>query len=82
MPNLNGNEKKYLDNCIDTTYVNKLEGIVAKATGSNYVVATSSGITGLHSALTAAGVKTMILLSFQHSHLLHLQMHIVELVRG
>ena len=65
MPNLNGNEKKYLDNCIDTTYVtsvgtyvNKLEGIVAKATGSNYAVATSSGTTGLHSALTAVGVKT------------------------
>lgn len=63
VPNLTGNEKKYLDNCIDTTfvssvgeYVNRFEDMVAKATGSKYAVATSSGTTGLHVALTAAGV--------------------------
>ena len=64
VPNLTGNEKKYLDNCIDTTfvssvgeYVNRFEDMVAKATESKYAVATSSGTTGLHVALTAAGVK-------------------------
>lgn len=64
VPNLTGNEKKYLDNCIDTTfvssvgeYVNRFEDMVANATGSRFAVATSSGTTGLHVALTAAGVK-------------------------
>lgn len=63
-PNLTGNEKKYLDSCIDTTYVssigeyvNRFEEMVSSATGSNYAVATSSGTTGLHVALTAVGVK-------------------------
>lgn len=63
VPNLTGNEKKYLDNCIDTTfvssvgeYVTKFEEMVAAATGSDHAVATSSGTTGLHAALTAAGV--------------------------
>lgn len=64
IPNLTGNEKKYLDNCIDTTYVSsvgeyvtKFEKMVAAATGSIDAVATSSGTTGIHAALTVAGVK-------------------------
>lgn len=64
VPNLTGNEKKYLDNCIDTTYVSsvgeyvtKFEDMVTKATGSIGAVAVSSGTTGIHAALTAAGVK-------------------------
>ncbi len=64
IPNLGGNEKKYLDHCIDTTfvssvgeYVNQFEDMVAKATGSSNAVATSCGTTGLHAALTAAGVR-------------------------
>ena len=64
IPNLTGNEKKYLDNCIDTTfvssvgeYVTKFEKMVAEATGSKGAVATSAGTTGLHAALTAVGVK-------------------------
>lgn len=64
VPNLTGNEKKYLDDCIDTTfvssvgeYVNRFEQMVADATGSRFAVATSSGTTGIHVALTAAGVK-------------------------
>lgn len=64
VPNLTGNEKKYLDNCIDTTfvssvgeYVNQFEKMVAEATGSLEAVATSCGTTGLHAALTVAGVK-------------------------
>lgn len=64
VPNLTGREKEYLDNCIDTTfvssvgeYVNQFERMVADATGSQYAVATSSGTTGIHAALTAIGVK-------------------------
>lgn len=64
VPNLNGNEKKYLDNCIDTTfvssvgeYVNRFEEMVAEATGCEEAVATSCGTTGLHAALTSIGVK-------------------------
>lgn len=64
MPNLTGNEKKYLENCIDTTYVSsvgeyvtKFEEMIADATGSIGAVATSSGTTGIHAALTAVGVK-------------------------
>lgn len=64
VPNLKGNEKKYLDNCIDTTfvssvgeYVTKFEEMVADATGSTKAVATSSGTTGIHAALTAVGIK-------------------------
>lgn len=64
VPNLTGNEKKYLDNCIDTTYVSsvgayvtKFEEMVADATESTSAVATSSGTTGIHAALTAVGVR-------------------------
>lgn len=64
MPNLTGNEKRYLEDCIDSTfvssvgqYVTKFEEMVAKATGSVYAVATSAGTTGIHAALIAAGVR-------------------------
>ena len=63
MPNLTGNEKEYLNNCIDTTYVSsvgeyvtRLEEMCKEACGCAYAVATSAGTTGLHAALTAAGV--------------------------
>lgn len=64
VPNLTGREKEYLNNCIDTTYVSsvgeyvtRLEEMTAVAAGTRYAVATSSGTTGLHAMLTAAGVK-------------------------
>lgn len=64
IPNLTGNEKKYLDNCIDTTfvssvgqYVKQFEEMVAETTGSFEAVATSAGTTAIHAALTAVGVK-------------------------
>lgn len=64
VPTLTGREKEYLNNCIDTTYVSsvgeyvtKLEKMTAEETGSRYAVATSSGTTGLHAMLMAAGVK-------------------------
>ncbi len=63
MPNLTGREKEYLDNCIDTTYVSsvgeyvtRLEDMCKEACGCDYAVAVSAGTTGLHAALTAAGV--------------------------
>ena len=63
MPNLTGREKEYLINCIDTTYVSsvgeyvtKLEDLCKESCGCDAAVATSAGTTGLHAALTAAGV--------------------------
>ena len=64
VPNLTGNERKYLNKCIDTTFVssvgefvNRIEEMTAKLCGAKYGVATSSGTTGLHLALTGCGVK-------------------------
>lgn len=64
VPNLDGNERKYLNQCIDTTFVSsvgefvtRLEKIAAEKTGANFGVATSAGTTGLHLALLAAGVE-------------------------
>lgn len=63
VPNLTGNERKYLNQCIDTTFVSsvgefvgKIEEMTAEKCGVKYGVATSSGTTGLHLALTACGV--------------------------
>ena len=65
VPNLTGNERAYLNRCIDTTfvssvgeYVNKIEEMAAEKSGSRYAVATSSGTTGLHLALTGCGVQS------------------------
>ncbi len=64
VPNLTGNERKYLNKCIDTTFVssvgefvNLIEEMAADKSGARYAVATSSGTTGLHLALTGCGVK-------------------------
>lgn len=64
VPNLTGNERAYLNRCIDTTfvssvgeYVNRIEEMAAEKSGSRYAVATSSGTTGLHLALTGCGVQ-------------------------
>jgi len=63
MPDLSGNERKYLNECIGSTYVSsvgpfvdRLESMVAEISGAKYGVAVSSGTTGLHTALTAYGV--------------------------
>ena len=62
-PDLSGNEARYLQECIDTTFVSsvgpfvdRFEDMVATATGAHSAVAVSSGTTGLHAALTAVGV--------------------------
>lgn len=64
VPNLTGNEKKYLNECIDTTFVSSvgkfvttLEELCCKETGAKYSVATSCGTTGLQLALLSVGVK-------------------------
>lgn len=64
IPDLSGNERKYLNECIDTTFVSsvgpfvdRLEKMVAEIAGCRYGVATSSGTTGLHTALMSYGVK-------------------------
>lgn len=63
-PNLTGNERKYLNECIDTTFVssvgafvNRFEEDVARIAGADYGTATSSGTTGLHMALKSCGVE-------------------------
>jgi len=63
VPNLKGNEAAYLQDCVDTNFVSsvgpfvdRFETQVAEASGGEFAVATSSGTTGLHAALTAVGV--------------------------
>lgn len=64
IPNLKGNEKKYLNDCIETTYVSSVGPYVTKfeeqlehVSGTNYAVATSAGTTALHITLVACGVQ-------------------------
>ena len=58
-----GNEKKYLNECIDSTFVSSVgkfvdefEEKIANYTGAKYAVATSSGTSALHIALLLANV--------------------------
>jgi len=64
-PRFLGNEKKYLNECIDSTFVSsvgkfveKFEGDIAKYTGSKYAIATSNGTSALHISLLLAGVES------------------------
>jgi len=59
-----GNEKKYLNECIDSTfvssvgkYVDKFEEMLANYVGSKYAVAVSNGTSALFVALKIVGVK-------------------------
>lgn len=63
-PNINGNEWKYVKECLDTawvssvgSYVNRFEEMMAEYTGCKYAVATSNGTTALHISLILAGVN-------------------------
>jgi perosamine synthetase len=63
-PRFIGNEKKYLNECIDSTFVSSVgkfvdefEEKIAEYTGSKYAVATSNGTSALHIALLIAEVK-------------------------
>lgn len=59
-----GNEKVYMEECIDSTYVSSVgkfvdlfEERIAEYTGAKYAVAIVNGTTALHVALLMAGVK-------------------------
>ena len=60
-----GNEKKYLNECIDSTFVSSVGKFVdrfeedfAKYVGAKYAVATVNGTSALHISLLLAGVET------------------------
>ena len=64
-PKFIGNEKAYLNECIDTgfvssvgKFVDKFETEFAKIVGSKYAVATVNGTAALHIALKISGVKS------------------------
>lgn len=64
VPHLVGNEKKYVNECIDSNWISaggeftrRFEDEFAKYTGAEFAVAVSSGTAALHLALIAAGVK-------------------------
>jgi perosamine synthetase len=63
-PTFIGNEKKYLEQCIDTTFVSSIgkfvdrfEEEIAKYTGAKKAVAFVNGTSALHLALKLVGVK-------------------------
>ncbi len=63
-PKFLGNEKKYLNECIDTQFVSyvshfvtDMEDSVKRLTGAKYAVAMVSGTEALHMAIVAAGIK-------------------------
>ena len=62
-PRFTGNEKKYLNECIDSTFVSSVgqfvddfESQIASYTGAKYAIATSNGTSALHIALLLANV--------------------------
>lgn len=63
-PVFSGNEKKYLNECIDSTFVssagqfvNDFENKLAEYTGAKYAVVTSNGTSALHLSLVMADVN-------------------------
>lgn len=63
-PQFLGNEKKYLNECIDTKFVSyvshfvtDMEDHIQRITGAKYAVAMVSGTEALHMALLSAGVR-------------------------
>lgn len=63
-PKFIGNEKAYLIDCIDSTfvssvgkYVDRFEQLMAEYTGAKYAIATVNGTAALHIALKLAGVN-------------------------
>lgn len=64
-PSFNGNEKKYLNECIDSTFVSSVGKFVdefekkfACFTGTKYAVAVSNGTAALHISLLMADVQS------------------------
>ncbi|UXX80607.1 LegC family aminotransferase [Reichenbachiella carrageenanivorans] len=63
-PRFIGNERKYVMNAIDSTfvssvgeYVNRFEEMICSLTGAKYAVATTNGTAALHMCLLLAGVQ-------------------------
>lgn len=63
-PRFNGNEKKYLSECIDTTFVSSVgkfvtqfEEMIAEFTGAKHAIAAVNGTAALHIALLLCDVK-------------------------
>jgi len=63
-PDLDGNESKYLSECICSSwisskgvFVNKFESSFAKFTKTQFAISTSNGTTALHLSLEALGIK-------------------------
>lgn len=59
-----GNEKKYVNDCIDSTYVSsvgeyvtKFEKLICDFTGVKFAIATTNGTSALHMSLILAGVE-------------------------
>jgi aminotransferase in exopolysaccharide biosynthesis len=64
-PYFGGNEKKYVLDTIESTfvstvgaYVNRFEEMMKEITGARFAIATTNGTIALHLALLVAGVKT------------------------
>ena len=64
-PRFIGNEKKYLNECIDSTFVSsvgefvdRFEEEIAKFTNAKYTVATNNGTSALHISLLISGVES------------------------
>jgi perosamine synthetase len=64
-PEIGGNEWTYVKDCLDTgwvssagAYVDRFEGMLAEAVGTDFAVATVNGTSALHLALRVAGVQT------------------------
>src|SRR5215213_2763190 len=64
VPNIAGNEWKYVKDCLDTgwissvgAYVTQFEQMVAGFAGAKYGVATVNGTAALHISLLLTGVK-------------------------
>lgn len=64
-PKFIGNEKKYLFECVDSTFVSyvgkfveQFEESIKQFTGSKYAIATVNGTSALHMTLILAGVRT------------------------
>ncbi len=65
VPNISGNEWKYVKDCLDTgwissagTYVNKFEEVIKNYTGVKYAIACMNGTAGLQVSLNLAGVTS------------------------
>jgi aminotransferase in exopolysaccharide biosynthesis len=63
-PHFSGNEKKYLNECIDSTFVSSVgkfvdefEEKIISYTGAKYAIATSNGTSALHISLLLANVE-------------------------